>query len=205
MSSYKQRRFQQNVAFLSKFFNDTKTMKGIIIKINPEQPYRNYVKAFGDPQTLQLTDDDDNILSFYKADDRTPVRNIMKGVIVLTSYVLTENNFIRIPLPPADVPKRLEEHIFPDLVQKYKKMQLKDVTMPIEAFLNKHYVHGSMTSLSNMKAKPGWHKSFRDNLEIKQVHICKSCNNKARKGCCDKYGTNNRKTLYMVLGWSERD
>ena len=200
-------------------------MKGIIIKIYAEQPYQNYVKIFGNPmqeQTLQLADNDNNTLSFYKIDDRIPVRNIMEGVTVFTSYALTENDVIRILLPPANLPKKLEKYIFPDLVQNItnnlNQLQIHENSQSkgplskdgseadeevITRFLTKYYTQGGMTSLSNMKIKPGWHNSFRNSLEIKQVHICKSCNNKARRGCCDKYGANNRKTLYMVLGWSD--
>ena len=52
-------------------------------------------------------------------------RAVFLGVFVFTSYALTEDDLVSTFLPPAEVPKKLEEHIFPDLVQKYKRMQLE--------------------------------------------------------------------------------
>lgn len=53
--------------------------------------------------------------------------------------------------------------------------------------------------------KPTWKRSDHSvfnkfKLEVKNMHICKSCAKIARKGCCDSYNHNNRVKQYVVFG-----
>ena len=208
MASFQQRRFEKNAAFLARYFTDTSKMDGIIIKIEVEEPYINYAKTFGDPmleQTLQLTDTDNNTILLYKADHRVPTSNIMKGVTVMKSYRLTEDNIVRVPMAPAAVPKMLEKRIFQDYIDKISRtLQNTQLTsIEVDEFLNTHFVPGDMTPLSVVIRKPNWHKSFRDCVDVKVVSICRSCRKKAHKECCAQYNSTNRTTALMVIGWAE--
>lgn len=264
----KQNRFQKNTDILTKYFADINKMDGIIVKIEVEEPYINYAEAFGNPmreQTLQLADTNNSTILFYKADHRVPKRSIMKGVTVMTSYKLTEDDMVRKLMPPAAIPKNLENHIFAnctygstsEISHALKRVQLKSsvternkpffagsnapswvqssrygvpaclacqlfcIESPVPAqsigdlnsvqvptklseFLNTHFVHGNMTPLSVVTSKPGWHKSFRNFVNVKVVSICRSCRKKANKNCCAEYNSANRTTVLMVLGWDEK-
>jgi hypothetical protein len=35
--------------------------------------------------------------------------------------------------------------------------------------------------------------------EIKQLHLCRSCNSTSKKGCCPDYNTMNRYKKYVIL------
>ena len=204
---FRQRRFQKNIILLANYFADISKMNGIIIKIEVEKPYMNYVSSLGDPMkenTLQLVDTDDNTLLFYKADRRVPVHDIMKGVTVITSYEFTEKNIVRILTAPVAVPKILEEIIFrdSDISQKLKMTKLTDNALHI--FLDKHFVQGDMTRLSVFTDKLDWQKYFRDCVDVKVVSICKSCRKKANKKCCVQYNSANRTTALVVIGWVEK-
>jgi hypothetical protein len=64
------------------------------------------------------------------------------------------------------------------------------------------YTRGGMLSLKDLKNNPEWKKEYELQLTIKRVHICKSCKNKTRKGCCFEYSSQNRSMVTMVIGWS---
>ena len=204
---YSTDRFQINVAYLSKYFDDLNNMTSTIIRIEVENPYTDFSKLFGDPakeQTLQICDDD-SIMLFYKKDDkcRTPKRVIMKGVTVLTTYNYKAQDTVRVALPPAILPAILEKNIFHDITQSFNRLKLTQDEM-FEEFLNKYYVSGDMTSLYAMTRKNGWQRSFRNGLDVKIVSVCKSCRKKALKGCCNEYNAANRTTVSMVLGWMDK-
>jgi hypothetical protein len=157
MTSFKQRRFQNNAAFLAEYFADISKMDGIIIKIEVEEPYINYANTFGDPvqeQTLRLADTNNNTILLYKADRRVPKHNIMR------SYRFTENDTVSVHMVPAVVPKILGDRIFHDHIdnisQALKRTQLTDkvsMSAGVDRFLNMHFVHGDMTPLSVMTRK----------------------------------------------------
>lgn len=210
-------RFQKNADVLAKYFADVHNMDGIIIKIEVEEPYTNYVKTFGDPmqeKTLQLADEYNNTIMLYKADHRAPTCNIMKGVTVMTSYSFTKNDMVRIPMAPALIPKVLENYIFPEISQVLKTMDLSEPNVMstdaslrsslVTSFLNMHFTRGDMVPLSVMVRKPGWQKSFRNCVNVKVVSICQSCRKKANKNCCYEYTSANRTTALMVIGWAEK-
>jgi hypothetical protein len=51
-----------------------------------------------------------------------------------------------------------------------------------------------------MKKHPEWKKEYRENIDIKKVQICKSCNKKLGYN----YSSVNRSMLTMVIGWSKK-
>ena len=61
-----------------------------------------------------------------------------------------------------------------------------------------------MIPFKQVKNNPEWKKEYEANMYIKRVHICKSCKNKACKGCCPDYSSENRSMITMVMGWSAK-
>ena len=59
-----------------------------------------------------------------------------------------------------------------------------------------------MIPFKQVKNNPEWKKEYEVDVVIKRVHICKSCRNKARKGCCPNYSSENRSMVTMIMGWS---
>ena len=71
-----------------------------------------------------------------------------------------------------------------------------------EDFLSTFYVRGGMIPLKQVKNNPEWKKEYEVDLFTKRVHICKSCKNKAHKGCCSNYSSENRSMVTMIMGWA---
>ena len=97
-----------------------------------------------------------------------------------------------------------------DEVRKQLKGEMgsfKDVgdmesTYDVHDFLSENYNQGGMIPLKEVRKHPNWRKENEKDLEIKLVHLCKSCGAKGIRGCCSKYHRANRTTTMMLIGWS---
>jgi len=61
----------------------------------------------------------------------------------------------------------------------------------------------SMCSWKEMKKHPEWKDEYGNNLNVKNVHMCRSCKKKWKSGCCEEYSQTNKTTWKMVIGWSK--
>lgn len=207
MKSLIEKRARQ-AQYLQSLFPSLNDMKGIIVKIEPEEGFEAYKKKIGDPMkedTLIIGDDDCNIMLFFKCENRIHVNKICKGVTVIDCFTYDKTIIIHKQVAPAELPKRLEKYVFDfvpvELIHKMENVNLQD---PLQHFLTKYYIPGGMTKLGDMKQLPEWRNEWRDCLEIKQTQMCKSCGEKAKRGCCEYYATTNRKPLLMVYGWTKK-
>jgi hypothetical protein len=153
-----------------------------------------------------MGDDDNNVMLFFQPSDKPVVKKIVKGVTVLTKYKYTKDVFIHKQIAPTEVPERLEKYIFDFTVERISNiMSIVDLNKrPIEHFLENNYERGGMIRLKSMIVNPLWRNEYKSELHIKKMQICKSCGNKALKGCCGEYSARNRVPLSMVIGWSEK-
>lgn len=195
--------------YLESIFPDIYKIEGIILKLNVDIGYNNYIAKFGDPlkiNTLILADTDNSVIIIFKTDKRSIVRHMTKEVIVMKSYSYDNDTIILKRVSPEPVPTELEKHIFDinpsDIIKQFEGLTVKP---SIQDFLDKYYVEGGMASFRQMKALPEWIEEWRNHLEIKAVQMCRSCGKRAIKGCCDKYKATNRKTIFMVIGWTEKE
>jgi len=69
------------------------------------------------------------------------------------------------------------------------------------AFLSSHYKKGGMIPVKELRKIREWKREDEKELEIKLVHMCKSCGKMARRGCCSEYCASNRIKIKMVIGW----
>ena len=72
-----------------------------------------------------------------------------------------------------------------------------------EIFMHRFYNKGGMVPIKNVKMHPEWTKEYETCITTKRVNMCKSCKNRAHKGCCSEYSSSNRVMIKMVIGWSE--
>lgn len=59
-----------------------------------------------------------------------------------------------------------------------------------------------MVPFKQVKNSPEWKPEYEELVQVKRVHVCKSCKSKARKGCCPEYSPANRVMIKMVVGWN---
>jgi hypothetical protein len=69
-------------------------------------------------------------------------------------------------------------------------------------FFEKNYKPGGMCSLKEMKRHPEWKDEYAKRIEVRKMHMCKSCKRKWMKGCCKNYSQENRVMIKMVIGWN---
>lgn len=97
---------------------------------------------------------------------------------------------------PAEVPTRLKELV---VDADCAGCTSDDST----AFLTANFVEGGIMPIKDMIAHPDWKQKYRHQLKTKRVHMCIWCKLQAQKECCDKYCSEDRIKVTMVVGWHQ--
>ena len=229
MTSWLKKRFVQDIEYLETLFPSWPP-SGTVVKLIVGQGYDNYKSIIGDPMkenTLIVQDNECNVLLFFKHSERTPKKNVSKGITTMTIFNYTEGCIISKKHDITEVPLHLEQFIYSNAlfqnaatlthmqlcesenrpieeshsVTTLVESQLKSLTLN-DDFFSRNYNKGGMISLKEVRRHPEWKQEYEQLVETKYVHICKSCESKAYAGCCPGYSAVNRKKVKMVLGWS---
>ena len=193
--------------------------------------YKSIIGDPMEEQTLIIGDDMDRVILFFNHLQQVIYRCIWPGVTVKSGFSYNECCFMHKKCKPEDMPPRLQKYVLDSIEGAFGNLAIASHPEAIRTsgyilpshtssscmkssrqeqgerdeasnFLKKHYKKGGMVLLKNVKANAEWNDVYRYNLEIKKVHICKSCNAKWAKGCCSEYSQNNRTMRNMVIGWS---
>lgn len=70
-------------------------------------------------------------------------------------------------------------------------------------FLIKNFKEGGTMPIKDMTTHPDWKQKYRHQIKTKRVHTCIWCKLKAQNGCCDKYSSEDRIKVTMVVGWHQ--
>lgn len=68
--------------------------------------------------------------------------------------------------------------------------------------LGNFFSENFMVPFKEAKSRPGWKHEYKNVVQVKRLHMCKSCRGKARKGCCPEYSPKNRVMIKMIVGWN---
>ncbi len=69
-------------------------------------------------------------------------------------------------------------------------------------FFSANYTKGGVIPIKEVKNHPEWKPEYEKLVQVKRVHMCKSCKSQARKGCCPQYSPKNRVMIKVIVGWS---
>lgn len=208
-----------DMSFISKLFGSAMKIKGTILKVDVDIGVENYTRVVGNPMiedTLIVGDKDNNIILCFKENDMLHKKHkIIKGVHITPYFDYKRECIVHKKQELADVPDRVVNVIFQtnivqSITNNFNHLQINSPQPRIslfhedtfDNFMSTFYTRGGMLSLKDLKNNPEWKKEYELQLTIKRVHICKSCKNKARKGCCFEYSSQNRSMVTMVIGWS---
>ena len=182
-------------------------MKGTILRIDTEGGFGNYTSKFGGPMkenTLLLGDGNNNVLLFFDPSEKPVKKNMIKGVSVLTRYKYSSDMIIHKQVQPIALPEKLEPYVLDFSVENVGNLMADMTIKPMGVqFMDTHYKRGDMIRLKTVTEHPFWKKEYKMDLSIKKFQMCKSCGERALRGCCDNYSYINRKPITMIVGWSE--
>jgi hypothetical protein len=198
-------RIKRDKVYLETLFPEVGNIEGIILRLQVEGGYNNYKSKIKDPMsenTLILRDESEAVILVFNHSTRKPKRHIFDGVNTISKFSYTNDCFIHKKCKPIDVPAHLENYIFDEEISKSSTHSYFGAKAENTDFLSRNYQQGGMMSLKEMKRHPEWKQEYECNIDIKRIHICKSCNKRSFKGCCSEYSTRNRVMLKMVIGWS---
>lgn len=212
MKSMLKKMFIQDIEYLETLFPSWPP-SGTVVKLVVEQGFNNYMNIIGDPMkedTLIVQDNECNILLFFKHSKKALKKNVSKGITTMTIFNYTEGCIINKKHDITEVPLHLERFIYSDAklpsedsdpVTTLVNNQLTSLTLN-DNFFSRNYNKDGLISFKEVKRHPEWKQEYEQLVEIKYVHICKSCGSKAYAGCCSSYSAANKKKVKMVLGWS---
>jgi len=69
-------------------------------------------------------------------------------------------------------------------------------------FFSVNYTKGGVIPIKEVRNHPEWKPEYEKLVQVKRVHMCKSCKSKAQKGCCPLYSPKNRVMIKVIVGWS---
>jgi hypothetical protein len=200
--------------YLQTIVPNPKKIEGLILKLSD----LSYVFSSTDLyylNTLHLQTpgpDYDQILVFKQCEEQLNLQSSDR-LQVLSHYSFIQGSMILSKEKIAEIPRPLKDLLIKgDYQTAYRWLfRAKDTHIPssfeemidnVYDPLSKYYNEGEMISLKQIKRNPVWKKENEKQLEIKLVHICKSCGKKANKHCCSNYHSSNRVKIKMIIGWS---
>jgi hypothetical protein len=205
--------FEKNILYLQTILPNPKKIEGIILKLS-DVPFDLSSKNLFDLNTLHLetsAPDYNRILVFKQCEEQLKLQSSDR-LQVLSHYSFTQGSRILRREEIAEIPRPLKDLLFEGDFENAYNWLVKDTATHVFSsfetiddvyyFLSKHYNEGGMISLKEIRKNPEWKQENEKELEIKLVHICKSCGKKANKHCCSNYHSNNRVKIKMVIGWS---
>lgn len=191
-------RFDQDVEYLSKLFDDTDNIEGCVVKIVGQSGLDNYNRHFCDPyeeQTLKFTGRNEVILFYKHTVKNLPVIDVCNGVSIVNKLVFRRGYKVdSYWWPPVNPPNYLESYILKCVNDAFANIKIGD-------FFQQNFVRGGMMPLKEMKKHPEWQTKYIGQIDVKDVNICKSCKSRAYSGCCPDYSAKNRTKIRMVVGW----
>ena len=207
MSAYLEARLEKDTQFLNSFFSNVEHMDGTVIILENEKGYEQYKRIIGDPmkeETLIIGDDMDRVILFFNHSPHVIYKCIWTGVTVVSCFSYDKSCFMHKKCKPVNVPHHLQTYVFGGIEETFNSLTLVppgDKKEPENIFFVNNYDRGGMIPLKEMKKNKDWKKEYESLIEVKLVHMCKSCGSKAYKGCCSEYSPSNRVKLKMVIGW----
>ncbi len=193
-------KFEQDVKFLQRLFGTSDEIKACAVVILGEKGKSNYRKNYVNPdseKTLKIRSLNTTVLFYEHTRIDFTYLNICEYVTMVNEFSFTKgykvDNYI---YRPAELPYYLEDFIY-NCVHKALNM----LNINNENFFEKNFQRGGIMPLKEMKKHPEWKTKYIDDVNVKDMHMCKSCKNRAYSGCCPEYSSSNRKKIKMVIGW----
>lgn len=225
-----ERRRLSDLQYIKDLFHNSTRVSGTVFKLDVEDGFSNYNKEIGDPMnedTLIVGDSNNNVFIVFKRheklvpDSHTGIRVIFDGVNIIHHLKYGSECILHRKQEPTNVPT----HIFNIVMQNnvyqtnnftenttnnFNNLNLgnkEDVEIThntnFENFMHRFYKEGGIVPVKSVKQHAEWNKEYEKYIRTKKIHVCKSCKNRAHKGCCLEYSSSNRVMIKMVIGWSE--
>lgn len=187
---------------------------------DPDKEYRNkFGSDFRHEDTLIIGDDMNNVFMVYQDEDRVVKEDITSLIHVLDTLRMTPQCIFHKKMEPSKTPPHIKVNLnfIQNNIQNANTIQNAHTIHnnfanlcvsptsidTAQCYLETYFKRGGMCSLKKISRFPEWKAVYRDEIETKKLNICKSCEQRWIKGCCESYGRTNRTIWVMVIGWHE--
>jgi hypothetical protein len=215
--NYKKRQcFEKDLKYLQTIVPDPHRIEGVILKFSdvPYTPPHQIKRHIYAMNTLILNPPYDIyetiLIVFKKCEEQLPKNDGFKGwhrLEVLSECSFNIDTSISAKKEVAEIPSFLKDLLLKGDWSNAVHWLETGALKPLLLENKKEYMHNinhkevEIIPLKELRKNPGWRKENEKELEIKLIHICKSCGKKANQGCCSDYHANNRTKIKMVLDW----
>ena len=221
---------QKDLQYVRSLFGNTTNVSGTVLKLDVDNGFTNYTDKIGNPmseETLIVGDENNNVFIVFKQHQKLVPVKIFDGVNIISSLKYGDGYLLHRKKQPTDVPMRIVnivmqqnnvyntnnfKFVTKNTTNNFNSLKIKDdkehtqddqLNTNFETFMHRFYKEGGMVPIKNVKMHPEWTKEYEACITTKRVNMCKSCKEKAHKGCCLEYSSSNRVMIKMVIGWSE--
>lgn len=196
----------------------------VTIKLDAsDDPDKEYRKKFGvnfmDEDTLIIGDDMNNVLMVYQDENKVVTKNITSLIHVFDKLCITPQCIIHKKLEPSKAPPYIKINLNfvqnniqnANTIQNINTVQNNFANLQVsstnintaQCYLETYFKRGGTCPLKRISRHPEWITAYKSELETKKMDICKSCEQRWLKGCCENYSRANRTIWVMVIGWHE--
>jgi hypothetical protein len=194
------KKFEQDVRFLNQLFGTIDNIEACAVVVAGRDGRTNYSQKFADPskeKTLRIVSRNDIVLFYEHGIKNVFPIDVCEGVTMVDNFSFTKgykvDNYM---FKPVELPYYLESFIYQCVDDALSAMRISN-----KSFFERNFKRGDMMPLKEMKRHPEWKEKYLDDVDAKDIHICKSCGERAHSGCCLEYSSSNRKKIRMVIGW----
>ena len=196
----------------------------VTIKLDAsDDPDKEYRKKFGvgfmDEDTLIIGDDMNNVLMVYQDENKVVTDDVTSLIHVIDKLRMTPKCIVHKKMEPSKTPPHIKINLNfiqnniqnANTIQNAQTIQNNFANLQVSStdvnnvrcYLEAYFKKGGMCSLKKISRHPEWKTKYRDEIETKKLNICKSCEQRWIKGCCENYSRTNRTIWVMVIGWHE--
>ena len=221
-------RKHRDLQYVRSLFDNTTNVSGTVLKLDVDKGFTNYTDKIGNPmseETLIVGDENNNVFIVFKQHQKIVPVKIFDGVNVIPSLKYGDGYLLHRKQQPTDVPLRIVNIVMQQnnvyntnnfkfvtknttnnfnslkINDEKKHTQSNNINTNFETFMHKFYKEGGMVPIKKVKMHPEWTKEYETCITTRRVNMCKSCKEKAYKGCCLEYSSSNRVMIKMVIGW----
>lgn len=160
-----------------------------------------------------------NVLLVYQDENKVVDEDLTSLIHVLNKLRVTSQCIVHKKMEPSKTPPHIKINLnkiqnniqnantiqnASTIQNNFANLHVSSTTINnVDCYLESYFKRGGMCSLKKILRHPEWKAAYRNEMETRKLNICKSCEKRWLKGCCENYSRANRTIRVMVIGWHE--
>lgn len=158
-----------------------------------------------------------NVLMVYQDENKVVTEDITSLIHVLNKLRMTPQCIVHNKMEPSKTPSHIKINLNfiqnniqnANTIQNAQTIQNNFSNLCVssidnaQCYLETYFKRGGACPLKKVYRHPEWKAAYKSEIETRKLNICKSCEQRWIRGCCESYSRTNRTIWVMVIGWHE--